>query len=90
MVAILTVVVLVAAILLTRGRGVGGLLLGIGLYAALVRGRIGGIPLRFETTAVLVWTALLVAGGLLSSLFSARRVMALDPYAATTGAGVGS
>ncbi|MCC6437174.1 MAG: ABC transporter permease [Acidimicrobiales bacterium] len=68
----------------------GGLLLGIGLYAALVRGRIGGIPLRFETTAVLVWTALLVAGGLLSSLFSARRVMALDPYAATTGAGVGS
>ena len=36
MVAILTVVVLVAAILLTRGRGVGGLLLGIALPLAWV------------------------------------------------------
>ncbi|MEZ5265106.1 MAG: ABC transporter permease [Acidimicrobiales bacterium] len=68
----------------------GGLLLGIGLYALIARGRLGGINLRFETTAVLVWVALLSIGGLISSLFSARRVLALDPYAATTGAGVGS
>jgi putative ABC transport system permease protein len=68
----------------------GGLLAGIGGYALVVNGgRIGGIPLRFETTAVVVWVLIISAGGLISALFSARRVLALDPYAATTGAGVG-
>lgn len=67
----------------------GGLAVGILLYAGLARGRIGGIPLRFETNAVLVWTLLLSVGGLVSALFSARRVLAIEPYAATTGGGVG-
>lgn len=67
----------------------GGLAAGVGLYAALARGRIGGVTLRFETTAVIVWVVLLSVGGLISALFSARRVLAIDPYSATTGAGVG-
>jgi len=68
----------------------GGLAVGIAGYSLVVSGgRIGGIPLRFETTAVVVWIVLLGLGGLISALFSARRVLAIDPYAATTGAGVG-
>ena len=67
----------------------GGLAVGVLLYGTLVRGPIGGIPLRFETTAVVVWVVLLSLGGLVSALFSARRVLAIDPYAATTGAGLG-
>jgi len=81
---------LVAALLVQVGVVLGGgLAVGVLLYGVLVRGPIGGIPLRFETTAVVVWVVLLSVGGLLSALFSARRVLAIDPYAATTGAGLG-
>jgi putative ABC transport system permease protein len=81
---------LVAALMVQVGVVLGGgLATGVLLYAVLVRGRIGGITVRFETTAVVVWVVLLSLGGLLSALFSARRVLAIDPYAATTGAGLG-
>ena len=66
-----------------------GLLIGIGLYWPVSQQRLGTIQLRFETTAVLFWSGLLLVFGLISSLFSARRVLAIDPLDATTGAGVG-
>ena len=68
---------------------VGALAVGIGLYSLVVQVRVGGIPLRFETFAVAVWTLVLVVGGVVSALFSARRVLAIDPINATTSAGVG-
>lgn len=68
---------------------VGGLLLGIAFYTPISTQRLGGITLRFETGAVVFWSVLLLSFGVLSSLFSARRVLAIDPVDATTGAGVG-
>lgn len=65
-----------------------GLAIGIALYAPLANGRVGGIPLRFETGAVVFWSVLLLGLGIVSALFSARRVLAIDPIDATTGAGV--
>lgn len=67
---------------------VAGIAVGVALYAPLSAQRIGSIPLRFETAAVLGWSALLLVLGVLSSLFSARRVLRIDPVEATTGAGV--
>lgn len=66
-----------------------GLAVGIALYTPVSQQRLGGITLRFETGAVIFWSVLLVVFGLISSLFSAKRVLAIDPVAATTGAGVG-
>jgi putative ABC transport system permease protein len=65
-----------------------GLLLGVAAYAPISGVRIGGVPLRFETGAVLFWSTLLLVLGVASSLSSARRVWRIDPLAATTGAGV--
>jgi putative ABC transport system permease protein len=65
-----------------------GIIVGTALYAPVSFQRIGSIPLRFETTAVFLWAAVLLGLGLLSSLFAARRVLAIDPIEATTGAGV--
>ena len=67
---------------------VAGIALGVALYAPLSVQRIGSIPLRFQTTAVIGWSVLLLVLGVLSSLFSARRVLRIDPVEATTGAGV--
>jgi putative ABC transport system permease protein len=62
---------------------------GIALYAPIASRRIGGIPLRFETGAVLRWTVVLLVFGVGSSLVAARRVLRIDPLSATTGGGVG-
>ena len=67
-----------------------GIGLGVALYAPLSARRIGDIPLSFSTTAVVVWAALLLVLGLLSTLFAARRVLAIDPIEATTGGGTHS
>jgi putative ABC transport system permease protein len=64
-----------------------GLAVGIALYAPVSVQRLGGITLRFETGAVVFWCVLLLAFGVASSLISARRVLAIDPVDATTGAG---
>lgn len=76
---------LLVQVLIVMVLGVG---LGIALYAPISTRRLGGIPLRFETGAVIFWTVLLVGFGVVSSLVSARRVLRIDPIAATTGAGV--
>lgn len=67
---------------------VAGIAFGTALYAPLSVQRVGSIPLRFETGAVVFWSGLLLVLGVLSSLFSARRVLRIDPVEATTGAGV--
>ena len=64
-----------------------GYLIGLALYTPISQRRLGGIPLRFETTAVVVWAVLLLVLGIASSLLSARRVLAIDPIEATTGGG---
>ena len=64
-----------------------GYLIGLALYTPISQQRVGGLPLRFETTAVIVWAVLLLVLGVASSLISARRVLAIDPIEATTGGG---
>ncbi len=64
-----------------------GFLIGLALYTPVSQIRLGGIPLRFETTAVVVWAILLMVLGVGSSFFAARRVLAIDPMEATTGGG---
>jgi putative ABC transport system permease protein len=66
-----------------------GLGLGVALYSPVSSGTVGGLPLRFQTGAVIFWAVVLFLLGLLSSLVSARRVLRIDPIQATTGAGVG-
>jgi putative ABC transport system permease protein len=79
---------LVSALLLQAAIIVGaGYLIGLALYTPLSQQRLGGIPLRFETQAVVVWAALLLVLGVGSALLSARRVLAIDPMEATTGGG---
>ena len=65
-----------------------GLIVGTALYAPLSQAQIGSLTLHFDATAVLTWSALLVALGLVSALVSIRRVLRIDPIEATTGAGV--
>jgi putative ABC transport system permease protein len=62
-----------------------GYALGLALYAPVSQQRLGSIPLRFETGAVIFWAVLLLILGVGSSLFAARRVLAIDPIEATTG-----
>ncbi len=66
-----------------------GLVLGTALFYPLTLFDATSLSLRFDIGVVLGWSALLVALGLASSLLAARRVLAIDPVAATTGAGVG-
>jgi putative ABC transport system permease protein len=77
---------LVSALLVQAGIVLGvGFLIGVGLYFPVSQQRLGGIPLRFETGAVVFWAVLLAVLGVGSSLISARRVLAIDPIEATTG-----
>lgn len=62
-----------------------GFAIGLALYTPISQQRLGGIPLRFETNAVILWAALLAVLGVGSSLLAARRVLAIDPIEATTG-----
>ncbi len=64
-----------------------GFAIGLAIYAPISQQRLGGIPLRFESRAVVVWAILLVVLGIGSSLVAARRVLAIDPIEATTGGG---
>lgn len=67
---------------------VAGLAIGVLLYLPVSGLRLSSVALRFETTATVVWCAALAALGLISALASVRRVLRIDPIAATTGAGV--
>ena len=66
-----------------------GIALGALLYYPISQQRLGGIQLRFETSAAIFWAVLLLVLGVGSALLAARRVLAIDPIEATTGAGVG-
>lgn len=66
----------------------GGLALGVALYAPLSQARIGSLALRFDSTAVLTWSVLLLVLGFVSALVSVRRVLRIDPLEATVGGGV--
>ena len=80
---------LVAALLVQVVIIVGlGLAVGIVLYVPPTVVSATSLGLRFETTAVLGWSILLLALGVLSSLLAARRVLAIDPVMATAGAGL--
>ena len=65
-----------------------GVALGTALYMPLANGKVGGLTLRFQGGAVVFWGVLLLVLGVLSALFSAQRVLRIDPLAATTGAAV--
>ena len=65
----------------------GGLALGVALYTPLSQMALGSIELRFDTSAVVLWSILLLALGLLSAVVAARRVLQIDPIEATTGGG---
>jgi putative ABC transport system permease protein len=79
------VAALLAQVLVVVG---GGLLLGTALFAPLTRGQLGGLSLEFDGTAVLVWWVLLGVLALVSALFAVRRVLAIEPVAATSGGGL--
>ncbi len=64
-----------------------GIVVGIALYAPVTLGRAGKIPLRFETPAVIGWAITLLVLGVISSAFSARLVLRIDPATATSGNG---
>jgi putative ABC transport system permease protein len=63
-----------------------GLAVGVAFYAPISTRTIGSITLHFETDAVVLWSVLIMVFGILSSLVSARRVLAIDPVDATNGA----
>ena len=65
----------------------GGVVIGVALYAPLSQVQLGAISLRFNLGAVVFWSVLLLALGLLSALAAARRVLAIDPIEATTSGG---
>ena len=80
---------LVSALLVQVAIIVGlGLLVGIALYTPLTMISATALGLRFERTAIIGWSVVLLVLGLLSSLLAARRVLAIDPVLATTGAGL--
>ena len=66
---------------------VAGLALGTLLYYPVSQQTVGGLPLRFETGAVLFWAVMLTVLAVGSALIAARRVLHIDPMSATTGPG---
>ncbi len=66
---------------------VAGIVIGVGLYAAVARGRVGGLLLRYDPAAVGAWSAIFTVLALVGAMASLRRVLRIDPIEATTGAG---
>ena len=64
-----------------------GSLLAFGLYALALQG-VSNLGVRVEVRPVLVTSLAVLVLALLTSLVAVRRVLRLDPLAATTGAGV--
>lgn len=65
---------------------VAGLSMATGLYLVASRQQLDNLALRPDSGALLFWLSLLSALGVLSAFASARRVLAIDPIVATTGA----
>ncbi len=76
---------LLAQVLVVVGLGVA---IGTLLFLPLSFMRIGSIPLSFNELAVGAWALGILALGLLSSWFSARRVLRIDPVEALSGGSV--
>ena len=68
---------------------IGGLAIGIAGDIGISQGKVGSLELEFSSSAVIFWSVLLLVLGIISSLVAAKRVLAIDPIAATTGVGVG-
>jgi len=80
--------VLVRSLMLQVSLVVGaGLALGIAAYVPLTQLTLGDVALSFDLAAVVFWSVLFMALGLLSALLAARRVMAIDPIEATVSEG---
>jgi putative ABC transport system permease protein len=67
-----------------------GVAVGTLLYLPLSFQRVGSIPLHFDVGAVLGWGLAVLALGLFSSWFSARRVLRIEPIEALSGGGLGA
>jgi putative ABC transport system permease protein len=67
---------------LVVGLGAAGL-----LYAGISAVDLGGLALTFDPATLAAWVGVLASLGVLSSLASIRRVLAVDPIAATREAG---
>ncbi len=65
-----------------------GIGLAVAMYTPLSSRRLGGLPLTFQTGAVVFWAVALLVLGILSALVSMRRVLRIQPIEAITGAGV--
>ncbi|MEY4176103.1 MAG: hypothetical protein RI900_3268 [Actinomycetota bacterium] len=64
-----------------------GSVIAFGLYAGALQG-VKNLGVRVDPTSALVTSAVVLALALLTSLVAVRRVLRIDPLAATTGAGV--
>jgi putative ABC transport system permease protein len=63
-----------------------GLALGIGGYFVITRFTVGTLQLRFDVRSVALWVLVFGVLGFVSTLLSARRVMAIEPIDAVSGA----
>ena len=64
---------------------IGGLGVGVGLYALTTLFEVGSLTLVFSWPTVALWCAILLTLGVLSALVSVRRVLAIEPVEATKG-----
>ena len=64
-----------------------GVALGTLLFLPLSFQRIGSIPLRFDAVTVVAWAVVILALGLVSAWFAARRVQRIEPAEALAGGG---
>lgn len=67
---------------------VAGVLVGTALFVPVVVADATSLALRFEVRTIATWAALVVALAVVSALIPARRIMAIDPNAATGRAGI--
>ncbi len=74
-----------AQVLFVLGLGIG---LGVGFYALTTLIEIGSLRIRFDWAAVLGWTLLVTALSMIAAVGSVRRVLAIDPVAATRTGGM--
>jgi putative ABC transport system permease protein len=62
-----------------------GVAIGTLLFLPLSFQRVGSIPLRFDPMTVAVWALAILALGLVSAWFAARRVQCIEPVEALAG-----
>jgi ABC-type lipoprotein release transport system permease subunit len=64
-----------------------GVAIGTLLFLPLSFQRVGSIPLSFDALTVAGWALAILVLGLVSSFFSARRVLHIEPATALSGGG---